>query len=81
MDAAQALQSLDLTLPGPGYIAGAIGFGLIGFWAWRRGRKAGRPVTKWLGVTLMFYPCAVTPTWLLYAVGVALCAGLVLDRP
>jgi hypothetical protein len=35
---------------------------------------------RWLGVALMLYPYVISQTWLLYGVGTALCAGLVLDR-
>lgn len=75
-----ALQTLGLELPSPAYIFGAIVFGVIGLVAFRRGRKSGRRRTLWLGVALMFYPYAISSTWLLYAVGAALCAGVALDR-
>lgn len=75
-----ALQSLGFTLPSPGYLFGSIVFGLIGLVAWRLGREKERPATKWLGVALMFYPYAISQTWLLYLVGLALCAGLFYDR-
>ena len=74
------LAALGLELPGPAYLVGAILFGLVGWAAWRHGRKAGRPRAKWLGVALMLYPYAVSRTWLLYAVGAGLCAALWLDR-
>ena len=80
MDSSAALQSLGLTLPSPAYIFGAIVFGIAGLAAWRYGRKAARPRTKWLGVALMFYPYAISRTWLLYLIGAALCAGIFLDR-
>ena len=76
----EALQSLGLTLPSPAYIFGAVVFGLVGIAAYRHGKKAGRPRTKWVGVALMLYPYLITPTWLLYVVGAALCVALVLDR-
>jgi len=75
-----ALQSLGFTLPGPGYLFGSIVFGLVGLVAWRLGKKKERPATKWMGVALMFYPYAISKTWLLYLIGFALCAGLFLDR-
>ena len=75
MDALSSLQALGLELPSPAYIFGAIVFGLIGFAAFRSGRK-----TLWLGVALMFYPYAISLTWLLYVVGVVLCAGIYVDR-
>jgi hypothetical protein len=80
MDELAALKSLGLEMPSAAYLFGAIVFGLIGFAAFRLGRKGERPVTLWLGVALMAYPYAISRTWLLYAVGVALCAGLFLDR-
>lgn len=80
MDLLRTLQSFGLTLPSPAYIAGAILFGLIGMWAWYRGRKRQHPRTKWLGVALMFYPYAVSSTWVLYAVGAALCAALFIGQ-
>lgn len=80
MDDLTTLRSLGLTLPSPAYIVGAVVFGLLGFAAYRHGKKAERPRTKWLGVALMLYPYAFSDTWLLYVVGVALCMGVYLDR-
>ena len=80
MDALSSLPALGLELPSPAYIFGAIVFGLIGFAAFRNGRKTGRRKTLWLGVALMFYPYAISLTWLLYVVGVVLCAGIYVDR-
>lgn len=68
------LHSLGLELPGPGYLVGAVLFGLIGLVAWRHGRRQARPAVTWAGVALMFYPYVVTQTWLLWLVGAALCA-------
>jgi hypothetical protein len=76
MDSLSTLQSLGLTLPSPAYIFGTIVFGLVGFAAYVRGKRAASPQTKWLGVALMFYPYAVSQTWLLFAIGAALCVGL-----
>jgi len=80
MDTLESLQSLGLTLPSPAYIVGSVLFGLIGIAAFRYGRKTGRPRSKWLGVALMLYPYAIPQTWLMYLVGIALCAGLWIDR-
>ncbi len=80
MDSLSALQSMGLQLPSPAYLFGAFVFGLVGLGAFRIGRKQERPVTLWLGVVLMVYPYAVSSTWLMYAVGAALCAGLYYDR-
>lgn len=73
-------QSLGFLLPSPAYLFGAIVFGLVGFAAYRFGRKRGRRVTLWLGVALMVYPYVVRPTWLLYTLGFALSAALFFDR-
>lgn len=76
MDDLNALSSLGLELPSPAYLAGAIVFGLIGFAAYRYGKKNSRPTTRWIGLALMLYPYAIAQTWLLYTVGLALCGGL-----
>ena len=76
MNELQNLESLGLVLPGPGYIAGAILFGIVGYVAYRRGRKTAQPVITWTGVALMAYPYAVPQTWLLWLVGVGLCGWL-----
>jgi hypothetical protein len=55
-------------------------FGLVGFSAWRSGRRNQDSRTLWIGVALMLYPYAVSRTWMLYAVGAALCAGLLIPR-
>jgi hypothetical protein len=75
-DELEMLQTLGITLPSPAYIVGAILFGLVGVFAYYFGKHRGRPRTKWLGVALMLYPYVVWNTWLLYAVGVALCIGI-----
>lgn len=76
MDELRAIESLGLTLPSPAYLFGALLFGIVGFAAYRYGKKAARSSTRWTGFTLMVYPYAVSETWLLYALGTALCAGL-----
>jgi hypothetical protein len=74
------LETLGFTLPSPAYIAGAIGFGLVGLFAYYDGKRHGRPRERWLGLALMLYPYAVEKTWLLYLVGAALCLGAWFDR-
>ena len=76
MDELKNLQSLGLVLPSPAYLLGALVFGLIGYVAFRRGRKTSTAALTWIGVALMIYPYAVSQTWLLWTVGVALCAWL-----
>lgn len=58
----QTLQSLGISLPSPAYILNAVIFGLIGFAAYRYGKRAGRPRSRWLGVALMLYPYAIART-------------------
>ena len=76
MDNLSAVHALGFTLPTPAYLLGAILFGIMGFAAYRYGKKAARPHPKWIGVTLMLYPYAVSETWLMYAVGLGLCVAL-----
>lgn len=73
MDELKQLESLGLVLPSPVYIFGAILFGIFGYVAFRRGRKTSSPTLTWTGVALMVYPYAVPQTWLLWAIGAALC--------
>ena len=73
MDELKNLESLGLVLPSPAYIAGAILFGLVGYAAFRRGRRTSRSVLTWMGSALMLYPYAVSQTWLLWVVGTAFC--------
>lgn len=80
MDQLNTLQSLGLTMPTPAYLVGAIFFGIVGFAAYRYGKKMSLAAVKWLGVALMLYPYAVSDTWLLYALGSGMCLGLYLYR-
>ena len=80
MNGLAALPSLGLELPSPAYLFGAVVFGLVGWAAFRFGRKRERPRTTWLGVALMLYTYAISRTWLLYVVGAVLCGGIWLDR-
>jgi hypothetical protein len=76
MDELKVLESMGFTLPSPVYLLGAIVFGIIGYAAYRYGKKASLETTKWIGVTLMLYPYLVSETWQLYSVGAGLCVGL-----
>lgn len=78
MDDLQALEALGFTLPTPAYLIGAILFGIIGYAGYRYGRTKSIKAAKWLGITLMLFPYAISETWLLYAVGAGLCAALFL---
>ena len=74
------IESLGFTLPSPAYLAGAILFGILGYAAYRYGKKVSLQTFKWIGVALMLYPYAISETWLLYVVGSALCLGLCIYR-
>ena len=50
MNELNALASAGLVLPSPAYLAGAILFGLIGYVAFRRGRKTSTASLTWTGV-------------------------------
>ena len=78
-DGLNAFEGLGFSLPSPAYIVGLIVFGILGMAAFYYGRRQDRRNTKWLGVALMLYPYAVASTWLLWAVGAALCVGVWLD--
>ncbi|MEY8874887.1 MAG: hypothetical protein AB9M60_00145 [Leptothrix sp. (in: b-proteobacteria)] len=68
--------ALGLVLPSPAELIGSLLFGLIGWAAWRSGRRRQQPATWGLGLALMVYPYAVSGTAMLYAIGVALCVAL-----
>lgn len=76
MDELKTLEALGLTLPSYAYIFGAVAFSVVGYAAYRHGKKTARSSPRWLGLTLMLYPYAVSETWLLYALGAALCIVL-----
>lgn len=76
MNELKQLESMGLTLPSPVYLLGAILFGIVGYVAWRRGKVVSRSEFKWVGFTLMAYPYAISETWMLWAVGIALSAWL-----
>jgi hypothetical protein len=76
VDDLHGVESLGFTLPTPAYLFGAIVFGLIGFAAYRYGKKTSRPHAKSIGIALMLYPYVVSETWMVYAVGAGLCLGL-----
>ncbi|MDO8264531.1 MAG: hypothetical protein Q7T21_15100 [Gallionella sp.] len=76
MDELKNLESFGLVLPSPAYILGAILFGIVGYVAFRRGRKASTSALTWTGIALMMYPYVVPQTWLLWVVGIALSGWL-----
>ena len=70
-------------LPSPAYLFGLLFFSVVGYAAYRYGKKTADARSKWLGVALMLYPYAIAETWQLFAVGALLCGalGLFLARP
>lgn len=80
MDSIKALESAGLTLPSPAYLFGAILFGIIGYAAYRYGKKTESAYPKWIGIAMMLYPYAISRTSLLYAVGCGLCVALYIFR-
>lgn len=71
--------SAAFTWPTPAVLVGGLVFSIVGYAAFRYGRRTGRSRTVWLGVALMLYPYVVSRTSLLYAIGIALCAALWFD--
>lgn len=74
------LASLGLSMPSPAYLIGMTLFSLIGFAAYRRGKRLSLGKFKWIGIALMLYPYAIYGTALLYIVGAALCLALYVWR-
>ena len=80
MDELKALESAGFTLPSLAYIVGSIVFSIFGYAAYRYGKKASRRGPFWIGIALMIYPYFIGETWIMYAVGAALCAALFVFR-
>lgn len=80
MDDLKALESLGFTLPTPAYLIGAILFGIIGYVAYRHGRKTSIKAAKWIGIALILFPYAISATWLMYVIGAGLCVALYFFR-
>ena len=72
MDDLKAFESMGLALPSAGYIVGALPFGIVGLFVFRRRRKGKQSNLLWIGLALMLYPYAVADTWLLWAIGLGL---------
>ena len=73
MDAIKDLAALGLVLPSLAYLTGACLFGVVGWTAFRRGRKTSTGALTWVGLALMLFPYAVSETWLLWTIGAPLC--------
>ncbi len=69
----EGLGALGLELPSPAYLLGSLVFGIVGYIVFRRGRKTSKPELTWTGLALMVYPYAISQTWLLWLLGMAMC--------
>ena len=67
-------------MPGPAALFASLLFGVIGFAAFRYGKKHVLWAPIALGLALMVYPYFVSQVWLIYAIGCVLCAGLFVLR-
>ncbi len=76
MNDLKALEKVGLTLPTPWYLVGALIFSIIGYAAYRYGKKSSAPACMWIGIVLMVFPYVVPETWMMYSVGALLCGGL-----
>jgi hypothetical protein len=65
-----------LEFPSPANLLGSILFGIVGYAAYRYGKKAGSFNPMAIGVALMVYPYFISQTWMLYVIGLGLCGGL-----
>jgi len=74
------VQGLDLGGLSPASIAVAIFFSLVGFAAFRYGKKNGEPRPLFLGVALMAYGYFVSSVWLSLGIGLALTLFLFFPR-
>jgi hypothetical protein len=80
MDELKTLDAMGFTLPSAAYLFGSLLFGIIGYAAYRYGKKASLEIPRWIGITLMLYPYLVSETWQLYGAGVGLCVALYIWR-
>jgi hypothetical protein len=64
----------------PAALFGSLLFGAIGLAAFVYGKKMVRYGPMVIGLVLMAYPYFVSETWLVYAIGCALCVALFLAR-
>lgn len=67
-------------MPSPANLFGLIVFSVTGFAMFSYARKQGKWRSAAIGAALMVYPYFVDQTWVLYAVGLALCGALFIFR-
>jgi len=64
----------------PAALLGSVLFGAVGLGALIYGRRMALYKPMVIGLVLMAYPYFVSQTWLMYAIGCALCVGLYFFR-
>ena len=69
-----------MDLPTPANLFASVFFSLVGFTALRYGKKQGMRVPIVVGIALMVYPYFISQTWLMYLIGLALCASMFVIR-
>lgn len=67
-------------MPGPAALFASVLFSVLGFAAFRYGKKYGLWPPLAIGLTLMVYPYFVTQVWLIYLIGCVLCGALFVMR-
>lgn len=67
---------MDLSLPAPNVLLAGLIFGLIGSVVFVYGKKQARFSPMAIGAALCVYPYFVSAAWLLWGIGIALCAAL-----
>ncbi|MDD5384795.1 MAG: hypothetical protein PHG89_07945 [Gallionella sp.] len=67
-------------MPGYANLFAGILFGSAGFAAFVYGKKSANWQPMAIGAALMVYPYFIEETWLLYAIGITLCAGIFVWR-
>ncbi len=67
-------------MPSMSYLIGGIIFTIVGYIAYRHGKKVANSSIKGIGITLMVYPIFVSDDGLLYLIGCGLCTALYFYR-
>jgi hypothetical protein len=67
-------------LANPALLFGSLLFGAIGLAAFVYGKKLALWKPMVIGIALMAYPYFISHIWLMYAIGIALCAALYVLR-
>jgi hypothetical protein len=67
-------------MPSPAVVFAWLIFGVVGIAACTYGWKKGLWQQMGIGLALMAFPYFVSQTWLLYAIGLALCGALFIWR-